>query len=1178
MRRNDRWRDGVIQVSPGRGWAAAGLLAILTLATGCGAPRPPRPGSAAAAATDSGAPGGAVAPGAAGGAGAALGGAPAVAGAQAAAPPVAPLPLAPGRPQEGALAGGERRAYPLPLAAGDYARLYVEQRLPGDPGVDLLALLVAPGGVKLDESDTPGGVRGGEQLSLVAGAGGDYELVLIAVDPAAPRGAYRVTLEERRPAEAGDEARVEVERLINDASNLRRIETEDADSAALPKLERALRLAEAAGDPGHAGDALTLMGQIALARGRFQAARAASDRALDFYRRAGDRRGEGIVLADLGLAANGLGENAPALERYRQALAVWDELGDHREQANTLRSMSLAALALGDVASAEEWLDAALSLCRQKSDRACEANALVTRSRLDLRRGAIDLALANATRALELGREARARGVEAQALNSLAGIHRLRGDLQAALDTFTEGLDLTRRMGDARAEATVLINIGVVYLDLGEFELARIIAERAGAIFSELGQAEGRVDALHLLGSAMARLGDPAAAVTHYQAALPVSRQVANPVAEAVTQRLLGNALLDLGRVAEAMDALRRALALHIEAGDRVGETFTRLSLGTAQAAAGAPTEARLELEETVRLSVALSYPLAESRARLGLARLDRAAGDLIRAREEVERALAIYEDLRASVAVDQLRTSFFSRSREYYDFYIAALMELADRDPRAAAAAFAASERARARGLLDLLAEARVDLARGISPPLKAEEQRLEQRLSAAEGRLGDLLAAKDAPAERVAEARAEVAELVGERLRLERRIRAEHPRYAEVRYPTPLGLAEVEARLAPGQALLEYSVGQDASFLFVVTREGLATYRLPPAAELRDDVEAFRRAVTSRERRAQGAFVLASRKLYQALVAPAEAALAGARELLIAPDGALYYLPFEALLVPGGAGGGGEPPYLLRDRSIGYVPSASVVASLGAGGDGRGRRGEAEKLFVAFADPDYGGASDSAALGVRPAPDAARSASRRGATGGGTAGLPRLVESAREVREIAALFGAERSALYLRADATEENVKTSPHLATAEWVHFAAHGVIDEAQPRRSGLALARGGAAAEDGVLRVGEIFNLDLGADLVVLSACDTGLGKEVSGEGLVGLTRAFLYAGTPSVVVSLWEVEDRSTADLMVAFKRHLDRGADRAEALRRAKLELAGSANAARPREWAPFILIGARR
>jgi len=244
------------------------------------------------------------------------------------------------------------------------------------------------------------------------------------------------------------------------------------------------------------------------------------------------------------------------------------------------------------------------------------------------------------------------------------------------------------------------------------------------------------------------------------------------------------------------------------------------------------------------------------------------------------------------------------------------------------------------------------------------------------------------------------------------------------------------------------------------------------------------------------------------------------------------------------------------------------------------------ANKKLLAFADPVYEEQGNETMT---------QRALLRGAFGDQQWHLERLVESGREVQQIAGLYPPGQSSLLLREQATEENVKTSRRLNEYRYIHFATHGLLNEQRPYYSGLILslpkygkapaalpADKGATTrsdqpqiEDGLLQVYEIFGLKLNADLVVLSACETGLGKELRGEGLVGLTRAFLYAGTPSVIVSLWKVQDRSTSDLMVNFYKDLNQSKEKTEALRLAKLNLIKSGRYSHPYYWAPFILVG---
>jgi len=271
------------------------------------------------------------------------------------------------------------------------------------------------------------------------------------------------------------------------------------------------------------------------------------------------------------------------------------------------------------------------------------------------------------------------------------------------------------------------------------------------------------------------------------------------------------------------------------------------------------------------------------------------------------------------------------------------------------------------------------------------------------------------------------------------------------------------------------------------------------------------------------------------------------------------LNYLPFEVLLTGNTANNQeisyADLPYLVKEYSISYGQSASVLKNLHAESAADQKIKPGNKRLIAFGDPDYGDA------------DADLSAGKN---------YRRLKYSGQEVEKIASCFREGFSDTYLRNEATEENVKRNGKLNEYAYIHFAAHGYIDEERPDLSSLVLAQENNSEEDGLLQAAEIFNLKLNADLVVLSACQTGLGKLVRGEGIVGLTRAFMYAGTPSVLVSLWSVSDISTADLMGEFYDGLIKHKlSKTEALRKAQLALLSDDEYAHPFYWASFVLLG---
>jgi CHAT domain-containing protein len=360
------------------------------------------------------------------------------------------------------------------------------------------------------------------------------------------------------------------------------------------------------------------------------------------------------------------------------------------------------------------------------------------------------------------------------------------------------------------------------------------------------------------------------------------------------------------------------------------------------------------------------------------------------------------------------------------------------------------------------------------------------------------------------------------------------------------PLALDDIRSTLDPATALLEYCVGASGSFLFVVTHDAVRVFRLPPSTALDPLVRDVRNALAQPRRLQLGRYALAARRLYTAIVAPAEAMLAPRTRLMISADGSLHYLPFEALLTDdpraSSQDNAARYPYLVNRWAVGYLPSLSVLARVKAR---RATRPQAEGTALGFfgvADPV-----------VRP----------------------RLPHARQEVAALSARFEREGARTYVGEAATETRVKTDAAFSTARRIHFATHATSDALDPARTGLLLGNAGpASGDEGMLRTSEIFRLRIRADLVVLSACDTAMGPEVRGEGPMGLARAFLYAGAASVAVSLWRVADASTSHLMSAFYGQLE-PAGAVDALQAAKRTMIRSGAWSHPYYWAPFVLIG---
>lgn len=957
--------------------------------------------------------------------------------------------------------------------------------------------------------------------------------------------------------------------------------------SALEKYEKALAIWRSFGDRTGEAVALSHVGRAHYLLGEKQKALDAFQNQLQLWRAIGDRQKDvAEAIHNIGVVYGSMGMAQKAIEFYEQALPLRRAAGDRQGLASTLDNLGLAYLQVGEMHKASEYSNQALTLFREQNDRQGLANTLNNIGGIYFTLGDYRQALNYFGQALELRRALGQRQEEAIALNNIGRIYDLLGEGAKALDYNRQALEIRRALGNRAMEAASLNNIGLLYDWLGEKEKALEHYTQALEIFRAAKDRNLEATALNnLAGFHLNTLKDSKTALDYYTRSLEIRRALGQPVEIAIVLDNIGQ-LYDLsGEPRKALDYHRQALEIRRATGHRIGEAASLNNLGAAYHSLGELQAALDFFNQALRLHRTMRNRVMEMATLFGMAKTERDRGNLDEARLRMEESLKIVDSLRAGVASQQLRASFLAQKQDYFEFYTDLLMRLHQREPGKGhdRSAFHASERARARSLLDLLAEARIDVGQGISPDLKQRERLTHLRIARIQSQLIQAYSQETPDQSKTAMLEEELKQADVEREQLNAEIRRRHPRYADLSYPAPVESSSLQSMLDSRTVLLEYALGKDASFLFAVTKNDFLVARLPPSASIGASVEALRSLLAARPQRSSfGKQIEYSRQLYRDLIEPAGKLLRGKQNLIIVPAGALHYLPFEALLSAGDektltASSLTHLPYLLRDYAISYVPSASVLVSL------RNRpeaRPAATKTFLAFADPVYGKEARTQDGHVR--------ATLRGAFGDEQPWkLGRLAESRREVEQISALYPKAEVSLLLREQASEENVKTAERLSQYRFIHFATHGLLNEDTPSYSGLILSLQGAEAgktpalpgnlqtEDGLLQVYEIFNLKLNSELVALSACETGLGKAVKGEGLVGLTHAFFYAGTQSLVVSLWKVQDRSTADLMVNLYREMGRTQTKSEALRQAKLKLIQQNRYAHPYYWAPFVLTG---
>lgn len=1064
----------------------------------------------------------------------------------------------PGEPVSREIGQGTVHLYELRLEAGSYVRAVV-----GQQSVDVALAVYGPAGEEIARVDGPAGRRVGERISWLTTSPGEYRLEIRTAAGETGSGIYTLEIEESRPAVAGDLQRIEAEALFAEAEHRSAMGLEAERRLALDLFGRSLPLWSETGDLAARARTLSRMGVIHRRLGETSRAIELYDEALALVRRLPEpeiSKDLASLLNNLGLAYATAGDPARALEHYEQALAIWRRLDAPRDQAATLRNLGVALRAQGHLARAVAAYEEALGLSRLAGDRVGEGRTLNRLGEFQLTLGEIPSAERSFEKALEIGRETGDDELQAAALSNLGSAFRRQGDLRAALTHDLEALDLFRRTGRPQKVAEVLRNLGTTHLALGQMERALHHYREALTIFEQTGDPSRAAVARLSANWVRISLGRIDEALADLQRLLDERRAAGDRQTEATVLRVIGFAELEAGRPQAARAALEPALAWWRETGDRVHLPSVLTALGEAFYELGDPASAETRFLEAAERGHAVGSFHSETRSLYGLARLERDRGRPGEALAHVERALEILELQRHRVPEPEQRATFFAQERSLFELHLDLLIRLHDLRPDGGfdVAAFEASERARARALLDLLVEregspetgsVEQEGDPGLEAMFEARERALGERFAEIEQELEEVTADDPDHAERRQALEAQRAETEQTRRQLELEIRLRLPRYYALRFGEPVKLPAVQELLDGDTALVEYALGSEGSLLFVVTREEVRTFRLPAtAAQIAADVTTLRSAIAAAGRRRLASYRSVARSLYERLLAPAEELLGDKTRLLVVADGGLHLLPFETLLTtpPDASPGLAELPYLLARWSVVSVPSAGVLAFLERVDEELREAPPSPEAptFLVFADPVPGR-------------------------------WPRLVGSDEEASAIAALHPGGEAVVRSGEEATEARIKSDPQVASARRLHFATHGLLDERHPQHSGLVLTAG--EGEDGVLKVYEIFLLRLAAELVVLSACETGLGEEIRGEGLIGLTRAFFYAGAPRVLVSLWKVDDLATAELMVRFYRGLKEpdAETAAEALRAAKLDLLQEERFAHPAHWAAFVLTG---
>jgi CHAT domain-containing protein/Tfp pilus assembly protein PilF len=899
---------------------------------------------------------------------------------------------------------------------------------------------------------------------------------------------------------------------------------------------------------------LNSLGLVAEQRGDLAAAEPLLKRALAIREKlAPESLAVAGSLTNLGIVARLRGDLAAAEELHKRSLAIREKLApDSLDVAGSLTNLGVVVRTRGDLAAAAEVFRRSLAIMEKRAPNTLNVATTLTNLGLVARtRGDLVAAEEYLRRSLAIREKLAPNSLDvAGSLTNLGVVAYYRGDLAAAEDFYTRSVAIAEKLApDSLSVAGSLNNLGLVAFIRGDLVAAKAFYTRSFAIRQRL--APNTLDVAETwnnLGLVAEHSGDLAAAEEFYRRSLAIKQTLA-PHSLAIAE-----SLNNLGKVAEKGGNFLAAEHSY-EAALTLWQKFAPGSSGEAEVLSNLGLLAR----RAARNEVAADY---------------------------FERALAALEAQTGRLGgAEEIRSGFAAQYTSYYRDYIDLRVEL-----NQTAEAFHVLERSRARSLLAMLAERDLVFGQDLPADVGRERTLINAGYDRTQAAIARLNPAKDAA--EIDRLLARLRELRDRREAIAQTIRKASPRFASLHYPQPLDLAGAQQSLDAGTVLLAYCVTKEKTFLFVVQPSG--RLRAPPAppvsvftlaigeTALREKVAAFRRLIqrdAESDLVSTGPLLAAGQELFDTLVKPAHALIAASDRVVISPDGPLHTLPFAALMQPADPSRRGSTRYFIEWKPVHVVASATVYAELK-----RARRTAGatppSPVLAAFGDPTYPALATGQADKI--ANPEVRAVVRRGYA------LAPLPASRKEVEGIARLY-AGRAATYLGDEATEERAKA---IGTGvRYLHFASHGLVDERFPLNSALALtipARPAEGQANGLLQAWEIFEqMRIDADLVTLSACETGLGKELGGEGLVGLTRAFQYAGAHSVLASLWGVGDDSTAELMTRFYSHLKEGQTKDEALRAAQLELIrmrgplkqparGTPLAvSHPFHWAAFQLIG---
>lgn len=1111
--------------------------------------------------------------------------------------------LSVGTPVEARLSGGRALVYRLEVEAGSRLNILLDK---GDFAVRVSLKDVAGATV----AELVSKRYGGAELPFTADAGGLCLLEVRSLESNPVERHFRLTVAAWVGEPVSHQRAIEAARLAAAAEELGDKWEARAFQEAIERYSEAAALWEADGGRDATSRAASMhvrAGDIHFFLSQYAQAVACYERALLLSGRSGEMPGRLDALNSIGYVHVYLGDNHRAMRYATRVLELLKRLRPEaragaealRAEARALNSLGEMHYSTGDLRASLKLFERALALWISADDRRGEALA-----HLNLGYSLSDLGERH--RAAEHYREALSRSTEVEdrrgvalAQTALGGVSAFLGESQSAFDLHRRAVESFRATGNHQGEAAALNGIAHVYENLNEMRAALEYYGRGLTIYEQIGNRDfASLNRLYV-GRIHHLLGDGLLALDYYRESLRLSREVGNRVTEANVLKGIGAVYASQGESLLATEHFAAALRLYRRLDNRRGQAYTLNHIAQLRSAAGHGAKALSFYKQALKLIRAVADRRGEAMILFNNAQAERDRGNLDAALALARESIDIIESSRSNVSNMELRTSYFASVHQHYALSVELLMSLHRLRPRGgyAGEALLACERGRARTLLESLNEGKI--GHNSDPDILRREREIQQRLDdKAEVQMRRL---NDRRTKEAAEVAREIHDLTVAYEDVRARIRERAPRYALLTQPALLRLEDIQSEVDGETLLLEFTLGEKRSYLWEVSAEAVEAHELPAAAVIEEKARKVYELLSRRPPPGSGPasawpaeYLPGAAELSRMLLGQVKG-LRKAKRLLIVADGCLHYIPFEALPEPdttgtlrdNATGATGPRPLFLRYEIIG-LPSAQVLSSIRRD---QNRAARQPKTVAVLADPVFD-KDDPRVLARAGAADGVKNMREimpqelggsdleralRNVDQGTGITVWRLPATLREAHTVVSLAPHGSGLLLTGFDANRDQV-SSEVLSEFRILHFATHGIVDNEHPELSGiiLSLVNEQGQSRNGFLRLHDIYKLTFPADLVVLSACRTGLGKDVRGEGIVGLTRSFMYAGSKGVVATLWQVDDDATAFFMKHFYTALLRdNATPAAALQSAKREMWQHDKWRQPYFWAAFVLQG---